>query len=139
MNLPTGAHLFQGAFGSRQYSGSCRCALIGVPCRLRMLSMFRTFDNMLKLTVSPQARRAGPDPRHGTPKMAPFQLPEIRGPHARAGRGNGTFRSIPCGWFPNATAGAEGAPREVLRSLCCMFSLYHRVLLCVCCMIVVLC
>jgi len=22
--------------------------------------------------------------------------------------GNGTFRSIPCGWFPNATAGAEG-------------------------------
>ena len=39
-------------------SGSCRCALVGVPCRLRMLSIFGTFDNMLKLTVSPQAKRA---------------------------------------------------------------------------------
>ena len=47
-------------------SGSCRCALIGVPCRLRTLSIFSTFDNMLKLTVSPQAKRAETDPRQGT-------------------------------------------------------------------------
>ena len=36
------------------YSGSCWRALIGVPCRLRMLSICSTFDNMLKLTISPQ-------------------------------------------------------------------------------------
>ena len=29
------------------YSGSCRCALIGVPCRLSMLSTFSTFANIL--------------------------------------------------------------------------------------------
>ena len=29
------------------YSGSCRCALIGVPCRLSMLSTFSTFANVL--------------------------------------------------------------------------------------------
>ena len=28
-------------------SGSCRCALIGVPCRLSMLSTFSTFANVL--------------------------------------------------------------------------------------------
>ena len=28
-------------------SGSCRCALIGVPCRLSMLSTFSTFPNAL--------------------------------------------------------------------------------------------
>ena len=42
-------------------SGSCRCAIIGVPCRLRMLSIFSTFENMLKLTISPQAKRAETD------------------------------------------------------------------------------
>ena len=29
------------------YLGSCRCALIGVPCRLSMLSTFSTFANVL--------------------------------------------------------------------------------------------
>ena len=29
------------------FSGSCRCALIGVPCRLSMLSTFSTFANIL--------------------------------------------------------------------------------------------
>ena len=28
-------------------SGSCRCALIGVPCRISMLSTFSTFANVL--------------------------------------------------------------------------------------------
>ena len=54
------------------YSGSCRCALIGVPCRHRMLSIFSTFD-MLKLTISPQAKRAETDPRQGTPTRAHLQ------------------------------------------------------------------
>ena len=35
-------------------SDSCRCALIGVPCRLRMLSIFSTFDIMLKLLYHPR-------------------------------------------------------------------------------------
>ena len=38
--------------------------------------IFSTFDNMLKLTTSPLARRAETDPRHGTPTMAHFQPPE---------------------------------------------------------------
>ena len=59
-------------------SGSCRCALIGVPCHLRMLSIFSTFDNMLKLTVSPQAKRAETDPGRGTPTRAHLQPPESR-------------------------------------------------------------
>ena len=33
--------------GRVQQSGSCRCALIGVPCRLSMLSTFSTFANVL--------------------------------------------------------------------------------------------
>ena len=37
-----------GLVGESLMRGSCRCALIGVPCRLRMLSIFSTFDNMLK-------------------------------------------------------------------------------------------
>ena len=58
-------------------SGSCRCALTGVPCRLRMLGIFRTVDNMLKLTISPQAKRAETDPRQGTPTRAHLQPPEL--------------------------------------------------------------
>ena len=57
-------------------SDSCRCALIGVPCRLRMLSIFSTFDIMLKLTISPQAKRAESDPHQGTPTRAHLQLPD---------------------------------------------------------------
>ena len=45
-------------------------ALIGVPCRLRMLCIFSNFDNMLKLTISSQAKRAETDPRQGTPTRA---------------------------------------------------------------------
>ena len=52
------------------------CALIGVPCHLRMLGIFSTFDNMLKLTISPQAKRAETDPRQGTPTRAHLQPPE---------------------------------------------------------------
>ena len=63
------------------YICSCRCALIGVPCRLRMLSIFRTFDNALKLTISPQAKRAETDPRQGTPTRAHLQPPECRHTH----------------------------------------------------------
>ena len=47
-----------------------------VPCRLRMLSIFSTFDNMLKLTISPQARRAETDPHQGTPTRAHLQPPD---------------------------------------------------------------
>ena len=59
---------------SQQVSGSCRCALIGVPCRLRMLSILSTFDSMLKLTISSQAKRAETDPRQGTPTRAHNRL-----------------------------------------------------------------
>ena len=58
-------------------SCSCRCALIGVPCCLGMLSIFSTFDNILKLTISPQAKRAETDPRQGTPMRAHLQPPEF--------------------------------------------------------------
>ena len=34
-------------FSDKDNSGSCRCALIGVPCRLSMLSTFSTFANVL--------------------------------------------------------------------------------------------
>ena len=50
--------------------------LIGVPFRLRTLSIFGTFNNMLKLPTSPQAKRAETDPRQGTPTRAHFQPPE---------------------------------------------------------------
>ena len=56
-----------------EQSGRCRCALTGVPCRLRMLSIFGTFDNMLKLTTSPEACWNWPPPGHtyeGTPTTA---------------------------------------------------------------------
>ena len=62
-------------------SGSCRCALIGVPCRLRMLSIFGTLDNMSKLTVSPQAKRAETDLRQGTPTRAHLQPPDYMKAH----------------------------------------------------------
>lgn len=45
-----------------------RCAVICVPCRLNMLGIFGTFDNMLKMIVSPQAKRPETDPRQGTLK-----------------------------------------------------------------------
>ena len=54
--------------GSTTYQAVCRCALIGVPC----------FDNMLKMTTSPQAKRAETDPCQGTPARAHFQPPELR-------------------------------------------------------------
>ena len=38
-----------------------------------MLSILSTFDNMLKLTISPQARRAETDPRQCTPTRAHLQ------------------------------------------------------------------
>ena len=50
-------------------------AVVGVPCRLKMLSIFSTFDNMLKLTISPQAKCAETDPRQGTPARARFEPP----------------------------------------------------------------
>ena len=53
-------------------SGSRRCALIGVPCRLRRLSLFSTFTNMLLTNKCPQANHAETDPRHGTPTRAHF-------------------------------------------------------------------
>ena len=43
-------------------SGSCRCALIGVPCRLSMLSTFSTFANVLFQYKSPRAEGAKTDP-----------------------------------------------------------------------------
>ena len=55
-----------------------------MPCRLRTLSIFSTFD-MLKLTISPQAKRAETDPRQGTPTRAHLQPPE-RGLLVRFGR-----------------------------------------------------
>ena len=47
------------------YSGSCRCALIGVPCRLCMLSTFSTFANVLFQYKSPRAEGAKTDPPPG--------------------------------------------------------------------------
>ena len=72
----------RGAFfglGARPgYSCSRRCALIGVPCCLGTLSIFSAFDNILKLTIAPQAKSAETNPRQGTPMRAHLQLPEIR-------------------------------------------------------------
>ena len=62
-------------------SGSCRRALVGVPRCLRTLSTFSTFDNMLKLTISLQAKRAEADPRQGTPPRAHLQAPDNAYPH----------------------------------------------------------
>ena len=84
-------------------SGSRRCALIGVPCRLRMLSVFGMFDDMLRLTISPQATRAETDPRQGTPTRAHFQRPDQRGGIRKGGprpRSRGTFFSDPRVWIP---------------------------------------
>ena len=53
-------------------SGSCRCAIIGVPWCLRRLSLFSTFISILMTNNSPQAKHAETDPRHGTPAMAHF-------------------------------------------------------------------
>ena len=46
-------------------SGSCRCTLIGVPCRLSMLSTFSTFANVLFQYTSPLAEGAKTDPPPG--------------------------------------------------------------------------
>ena len=46
-------------------SGSCRCALMGVPCRLSMLSTFSTFANVLFSDKSPRAEGAKTDPLPG--------------------------------------------------------------------------
>ena len=46
-------------------SDSCRCALIGVPCRLSMLSTFSTFANVLFEDKSPRAEGAKTDPPPG--------------------------------------------------------------------------
>ena len=40
--------------------GSFRCALIGVPWCLRMLSLFSTFESASRLTVSPKATPSPP-------------------------------------------------------------------------------
>ena len=37
---------------------------------------YSTVDNMLKLTISPQAKRAETDPCQGTPRRAHLQPPE---------------------------------------------------------------
>ena len=46
-------------------SGSCRCALIGVPCRLSMLSTFIIFADVLFQDKSPRAEGAKIDPPPG--------------------------------------------------------------------------
>ena len=45
------SHQREVVVGLLRDSGSYRCALIGVPWRLRIISIFSTFDNMLKLTI----------------------------------------------------------------------------------------
>ena len=65
------------------HSGSCRCALTGVPCRLGMLSIFSTSDNMLRLTISParanprRARLQPPDASVGTSGRWRIHQPEL--------------------------------------------------------------
>ena len=49
----------------RTLSGGCRCALIGVPCRLSMLSTFSTFANVLFQYKLPRAEGAKTDPPPG--------------------------------------------------------------------------
>ena len=44
--------------------GSCRCALVGVPCRLRMLSTSSTFDNR---PVPPRRAARAPPPSQARP------------------------------------------------------------------------
>ena len=64
-----GADLGQGAQPgaalSRLYSGGRLCTLIGVPCRLSMLSTFNTFANVLFQYKSPRAEGAKTDPPPG--------------------------------------------------------------------------
>ena len=42
-----------------------------------MFSIVSTFDSMLKLTISPQSKRAETDPRQGIPTRAHLQPPEL--------------------------------------------------------------
>ena len=57
-----------------------RCAMVS-----QKAQHFQHFDDMLKLTISPQAKRAETDPRHGTPMMAHFRLPEKEALRSRTG------------------------------------------------------
>ena len=50
---------------SGQLSGGRLCTLIGVPCRLSMLSTFSTFANVLFQDKSPRAEGAKTDPPPG--------------------------------------------------------------------------
>ena len=59
-----------------KYSGSCRCAIIGVPWCLGRLSLFGTCLNNVLTSKPLQAKHAETDPQHGTPTMAHFQPPE---------------------------------------------------------------
>ena len=72
-------HATQRTMPSQVYrSGSCRCAMIGVPWCLRRLSLFSTFPNMFLTNKSPQAKHAETDPCHGAPRTAAhFQPPKI--------------------------------------------------------------
>ena len=49
--------------GLKFKSGSCRCVIIGVPWRLRRLSLFSTRLNVLSTNKPPRAERAETDPR----------------------------------------------------------------------------
>ena len=72
LNAPvvkSNTHLASKVGVPRWKSGSCRCAIIGVPWYLRRISPFSTFDNMMKLTMSPQAKRAEADHHQGTPTV----------------------------------------------------------------------
>ena len=78
----------------RQQSGSCRCTLIGVPCRLSMLSTVCTFAHVLFQYKSPRAEGAKTDPPpgytyEGTQTTAWSKLP--RGPQPRPGSSQGGF------------------------------------------------
>ena len=64
--------------GEGERSGSCRCAIIGVPWCLRRLSLLSTCLNMSPINTPPKAKRAETDPRHGTHTMAHLQPPESR-------------------------------------------------------------
>ena len=58
------------------YSSGRLCTLIGVPCRLSMLSTFSTFANVLFQYKSPRAEGAKTDPRQGTPMRVRKRPPE---------------------------------------------------------------
>ena len=58
-------------------SGGRLCTLIGVPCRLSMLSTFSTFAHVLFQYKSPRAEGAKTDPpRQGTPMRVHKRPPD---------------------------------------------------------------